>query len=112
MPRHHLELPGFKEGLYYNPEFLPGGEDFLFTFVPADSEGAQIYLATLRDGKIVNPQLLLANDTSAAFTPAGGGRILFVRADNLYSQKLDLRARKLSGDPELLQELRRSDELR
>jgi serine/threonine protein kinase len=100
----HLEVPGFKEGLYYNPEFLPGREDFLFTFVPADSEGAQIYLATLRDGKIFNPQLLLANDTSAAFTPAGGGRILFVRADNLYSQKLDLRARKLSGDPELLQE--------
>lgn len=76
----------------------------LFTFAPANSGGAQVYLATLRNGKVVNPQLLLTNDTSSAFTPAGGGRVLFVRNDNLFSQKLDLKARKLSGDPELVQE--------
>jgi hypothetical protein len=99
-----LEIPGLKDGWYYGPDFLPGGDNFLVTFVPEGSVAAQVYLATLRDGKIVNPQALLANDTPAAFTPAGGGRILFVRNDNLYSQRLDLRARKLSGDPELLQE--------
>jgi hypothetical protein len=47
---------------------------------------------------------LLNNDTTAAFTPAGGGRVLFVRNDNLYCQQLDLKARKLLGGPELLQE--------
>jgi serine/threonine protein kinase len=99
-----LEVPGLKEGRYNNPDFLPGGEDFLFTFAPPDSEAAQIYLATLRGGRIVETQLLLTNDTSAAFTPAGGRRILFVRSDNLYSQKLDRKARQLSGDPELVQE--------
>jgi hypothetical protein len=99
-----LEVPGLKEGSYYSPEFLPGGEDFLFTFVSADSGEARVFLASLRGAKIVNPQSLFSNETSAAFTPAGGGRILFVRGDNLYSQKLDLKARKLSGDPELVQE--------
>ena len=99
-----LEVPGLNDGAYFNPEFLPGSEDFLFTFGPADSEEARVYLATLSDGKVVNPQFLFSNDTSAAFTPAGGGYILFVRKDNLYSQKLDLKSRKLTGDPELVEE--------
>jgi serine/threonine protein kinase len=99
-----LEVPGLKEGRYYYPDFLPGGEDFLFAFVPTGSQEAEIYLSTLNGGKVVNPRLLLRNDTSAAFTPAGGGRLLFVRNDNLYSQRLDLRARRLQGDAELLQE--------
>jgi hypothetical protein len=73
-------------------------------FVPADLSEAQVYLATLRDGKAVNPQLLLNNETAAAYIPAGNGRILFVQNENLYSQKLDRSARKLSGDPELLRE--------
>jgi hypothetical protein len=33
----------------------------------------------------------------------GGGRVLFVRNDNLYSEKLSLKERKLEGDPELIQ---------
>src|SRR5579862_313061 len=99
-----IRVPGLKEGGYYNPEFLPGGQDFLFEFAASDLEGAQVYIATLRDDIAVNLQLLLDNETAAAFTPAGGGRILYVRNDNLYSQKLDRKARKLVGDPELLQE--------
>ena len=99
-----LEVPGLKDGRFYNPEFLPGGRDFLFAFVPQQSQEAQIYLATLRDGKAVDPTLLFKNDTAAAYTPAGGGRILFVRNDNLYSQKLDRKARKLTGEAELVQE--------
>jgi Tol biopolymer transport system component len=99
-----VEVQGFKDGRYYNPQFLPGRRDFLFAFSPNDSESTQIYLATLRDGKAVDAKFLFNNDTSAMFTPAGGGRIVFVRDDNLYSQKLDLSARKLVGEPQLVQE--------
>jgi dipeptidyl aminopeptidase/acylaminoacyl peptidase len=59
-------------------------------------------MATFRDGKAVNPALLFRNDTAARYTPASGGRILFVRNDNLYAQRLDLRKRSLEGDAELL----------
>jgi hypothetical protein len=52
----------------------------------------------------VDANFLFNNDTSVTFTPAAGGRIVFVRDDNLYSQHLDLRARKLIGEPELVQE--------
>ena len=99
-----VEVPGLKEGRYYNPQFLPGGDDFLFAFSPSDASGAQLFIATMRDGKAVNPRLLFNNDTSAAFTSAGGGRILFVRNDNLYAQKFDVRERRVAGDPELVQE--------
>jgi len=99
-----VEVQGFKDGRYYNPEFLPGRRDFLFAFSPNGSEGTQIYLATLRDGKAVDVKFLFNNDTSVTFTPAGGGRIVFVRDDNLYSQRLDLSARKLAGEPQLVQE--------
>jgi serine/threonine protein kinase len=99
-----VEVPGFKEGSYYNPEFLPGGDDFLFLFCPLDSAEAQVFIATLRGGKAIDPRLLFSNDTAAAFTNAGGGRILFVRNDNLYSQKLDVKARHLVGVAELVQE--------
>jgi serine/threonine protein kinase len=103
-PAVPVEVQGFKDGRYYNPEFLPGGRDFLFAFSPNGSAGTQIYLATLRDGKAVDVKSLFNNDTSVTFTPAGGGRIVFVRNDNLYSQKLDLKARKLAGGPQLVQE--------
>jgi Tol biopolymer transport system component len=99
-----VEVQGFRDGRYYNPEFLPGGRDFLFAFSPNESEGTRIYLATLRDGKAVDAKFLFNNDTSVSFTPAGGGRIVFVRDDNLYSQKLDLSAGKLVGEPQVVQE--------
>jgi serine/threonine protein kinase len=99
-----LEVAGLPEGRYYNPEFLPGGENFLFFFQPGGSRMGQIYMATWRSGKASDPHPLMENETSAAFTPAGGGRILFVRKDNLYSQRLDLGAGKLVGDSELVQE--------
>jgi eukaryotic-like serine/threonine-protein kinase len=99
-----VEMPeNLKEGRCVYPDFLPGSEDFLLEFVPdRDPEEAGVYLATLRDGKAVNPVLLLKNQTAARYTPAGGGRILFVRNDNLYSQKLNRSARKLEGEAELV----------
>lgn len=64
----------------------------------------EIYLATLDGTKAVNPTLLVNNETAAAFTPAGGGWLLFVRNDNLYARRPDVKQRKLFGDPELLQQ--------
>jgi eukaryotic-like serine/threonine-protein kinase len=98
-----VDVPGMKPGGYKYPQFLPGSEDFLFLQHPDGSEGSEVYLATLRDGKAVNPTLLMKNDTAACYTPAGGGRVFFVRNDTLYSQKVDLKNRKLIGDAEPVQ---------
>lgn len=98
-----VAVPGLASGRFFHPEFLPGGPDFLAAFRPAGSAMARIYLATLRDGLVVNPVMLMENETAAHYTPAGGGRILFVRNDNLYAQKLNLKDRRLEGDPILIQ---------
>jgi serine/threonine protein kinase/Tol biopolymer transport system component len=96
-----VEMPQeLRAGLSFFPQFLPGGEDFLFLHAVPDD--AAIYLATFRDGKLLNPSLLFKNSTAARYTPAGGGRILFVRGDNLYWQKLNRSARRLTGEPVLI----------
>ncbi len=101
-----IELTGLPVGGPQFPEFLAGSEDFIFYLdlyqhTPDESE---IYLATLHDGRAANPVLLMKNATAARYTPAGGGRILFVRNDNLYSQRLNRASRKLEGEPELIQQ--------
>jgi eukaryotic-like serine/threonine-protein kinase len=100
-----LNVAGMKQGEYYYPEFLPEGKDLLFFFVPFDSstEDGEVYLAHFSRGQILNPVLLMRNDTAARYTPAGGGRILFVRDNGLYSQKLNLQTRQLEGESELIQ---------
>jgi len=98
-------MTGRPEGMSDWPEFLPGSEDFLFISMLARGiEESEIYLATLRDGRAADPVLLMKNATAARYTPAGGGRILFVRNDNLYAQTLNRTARKLEGEPELVQQ--------
>ena len=67
-------------------------------------EESEIYLATLRDGRAADPVLLMKNATAVRYTPAGGGRILFVRNDNLYAQTLNRTTRTLEGGPELIQQ--------
>ncbi len=74
--------------------------DFLFGFRHDGAGEAEIFVATLRNGKVINLGRLMQNATAAHYTPAGGGRVpLFVRNDNLYSQRLNLNERKLAGDP-------------
>ena len=85
------------------PEFLPGGEEFLVS-VERKLDPSEVYLATLRDGRAVDPVLLMKNATAARYTPAGGGRLLFVRNDNLYAQALNRAARTLEGEPQLIQQ--------
>jgi hypothetical protein len=89
---------------FYWPEFLPGSEDFLVVAAAAKVEESDIYLATLRDGRAADPVLLMKNATAVRYTPAGGGRILFVRNDNLYAQTLNRTTRTLEGGPELIQQ--------
>ena len=87
------------------PEFLPDSDEFLFLAASQETgEEADIYLATLRDGRGVDPVLLMKNATAVHYSRAGGGRILFVRNDNLYGQTLDRTARALTGEPELIQQ--------
>ncbi|HYV29937.1 MAG TPA: hypothetical protein VEO53_02325, partial [Candidatus Binatia bacterium] len=99
-----IEVTGLPEGRW--PEFLPGSEDFLFLseLSARGIEESEIYLATLRDGRATDPVLLMKNATAARYTPAGGGHILFVRNDNLYAQTLNRTARKLEGEPKLVQQ--------
>jgi hypothetical protein len=59
-------------------------------------------LASFRNGAAVNPVRLLTSSNAAHYTPAGGGRLLFLREDNLYSQQLDLRQRKVVGESALV----------
>jgi hypothetical protein len=99
-----IEVPGLKDGGYYEPEFLADTSDFMFAFRSNGGQEADIFLATLRNGKVINPVRLMQNPTAAHFTPAGGGRILFVRNDNLYAQRLNLKERKLEGDAELIEQ--------
>jgi serine/threonine-protein kinase len=97
-----LEITGLPEGNSFWPEFLPDSEEILFLHQSSSDERG-VYLAALRDGKGADPVLLMRNDTAAHYTSAGGGRILFVRDDNLYAQRLNRTSRKLDGDPELIQ---------
>jgi len=92
-----------KNGRAMYAEFLPESDDFLFLFVPdANPDDRAVYLATLRAGKAANPVLLMKSQIAARYTPAGGGRILFLRDNDLYARRLNRRARKLEGDAELV----------
>jgi serine/threonine protein kinase len=99
-----VTVPGLKDGSFFYPEFLSDGAEFLFAFRPEAVDEVEIYLATLQNSKAINVSRLMQNPTAAHYTPAGGGRILFVRNNNLYSQRLNLKQRKLEGDAELLQQ--------
>jgi hypothetical protein len=89
---------------FYWPEFLPGSEDFLVLAAAGKNDESEIDLGTLRDGRASNPVVLMKNATAVRYTPAGGGRILFVRNDNLYAQRLNRTTRSLDGEPELIQQ--------
>jgi hypothetical protein len=101
-----IEITGLPQGNLLFPEFLPGSEDFLFLsrVLARGIDEHEVYFATLRDGRAADSVLLMKNATAARYTPAGGGRILFVRNDNLYAQRLNRTARKLEGEPELVQQ--------
>jgi hypothetical protein len=99
-----IHIPGLKEGSYSSVSFLPGSEDFLVDFTPLGSQENELHLVTLRNGEPVNPVLLLKDGAGPMYTPAGGGRLLFVKNDNLYAQRLNRQTRQLEGDAQLVQQ--------
>ena len=100
-----VELPQPRGDRDTRPQFLPGTDlSFLFLRLADNGEQNEVTLARLRGRKAVDLVTLMKNETAASYTPAGGGSLLFVHNDNLYSRKLDLGKRKLVGDAELVQE--------
>jgi hypothetical protein len=97
-----VRVGGMRAGEYLNPEFLPGGTNVLFLFVPDDGGEPEVYLGTLQDDVIDRAVLLFRNETAAKFTPAGGGRLLYVRNDSLYAQRVDVQTRTLRSEPVLV----------
>jgi hypothetical protein len=83
------------------PELIPGSSDFLVWRGYADGRG-EVSLGTFADRRITRLTPLFRNDTAAHFTPSGGGRVLFVKDDNLYAQHLDLQRRAVDGEPTLV----------
>ena len=58
---------------------MPGSDDFLFLNMSPNGEREPlIYLATLHGGKAETSVQLLTGGLPAHYTPAGGGRLLFV----------------------------------
>ena len=96
-----LHVPGLSGGTFYYPEFLPDGKNLLFAWAADADVEATIYLATVEDGKVKRgPFPLLKNATAGHYSPARGGRLLYVRDDKLYAQKIDVAHGKLEGAPE------------
>jgi len=96
-----LHVPGLSGGTFFCPEFLPDGKNLLFAWAgDADAEAA-IYLAAVEDGKVTRgPFPLLKNATAGHYSPARGGRLLYVRDDKLFAQKIDIARGKIEGPPE------------
>jgi len=95
-----LAVPGLKNGEFFQPQFLPGGNEILFAWVADGDEQASLYLAHIEDGKVSEaPRFLRKNPTAGQFSPAGGGMLLYAQDDVLYAQKIDLQAGQLIGEP-------------
>src|SRR5579871_1767790 len=96
-----LHVPGLSGGTFYSPEYLPDGKNLLFAWASNADPEAAIYLAAIEDGKVKRgPFPLLKNATAGHYSPARGGRLLYVRDDQLYAQKIDIAHGKLQGPPE------------
>ncbi len=96
--------PAGRKGMWLYPDFVGDSDDFLVLFIPEDGSDGEIWLATLSGNEMTDVAVLFKNESQAQFTPYAGGRVLFVRDDNLYSQALDISARSMADEPELIVE--------
>jgi DNA-binding winged helix-turn-helix (wHTH) protein len=92
-----LEIPQLTGGIFYEPQFLPDGVHFLFTWASYGEDEAGIYLAALRQGKLEGEPRLLRHNLTAGFF--ANGRLLYVQDDNLYAQSLDTAGGALRAEP-------------
>ncbi len=80
------------------PSFLPDGDHFLFLGDAPRTEDHHIRLGSLKDGSSV---VLTQAVTNARYAR---GDVFFVRGGSLLAQKLDLSAKKLTGEPRVVAE--------
>jgi Tol biopolymer transport system component len=79
------------------PSFLPDGIHYLFALASRKAaEPGGVYLGSLGSTRRTR---LLPDETNAAFTPAAGGQILFVRAGTLMAVPFDERRLEIGGEP-------------
>ena len=96
-----VKMPDGQPAELLYPEFLPGTEDVLAVCDKPDDE-RDVCIATLCEATVTSLKTLFKNVTAARFTPFGGGRLLFVKNDNLYAQRMNLTARAVEGEAQLL----------
>lgn len=88
-------LPRAKgERIQYWPQFLPGGEAFLYNSEREQPEDSGVYLASLAGG---TPKKILGGTDTKAIS-AGAGYVLFNRRDAIFAQRFDPDQAQLMGD--------------
>jgi dipeptidyl aminopeptidase/acylaminoacyl peptidase len=84
--------PKSRQLFHSNPEFLPGGRQFLF-YVIGQAEGAGIYLGSLDTPEV---KRVTAADTAGLYVPPGW--LLYVRQEALVARRFDPLRGELTGD--------------
>jgi len=97
-----IKNPTGRNGKLLHPDFIGDSEDFLVLFIPDDYSDREIWMATLSGNEMTDVTVLFKNETQANYTPYSGGKVLFVRDDNLYAQDIDLSSRSMTGEPKLI----------
>jgi serine/threonine protein kinase/Tol biopolymer transport system component len=82
-----------KAVIHRNPQFLPGGRQFIF-YAPGPVGIAAMYLGSLDSAET---KRLTSAEAAGAYAPSGW--FLFTRTGVLLAQRLDLARGQLSGDP-------------
>jgi eukaryotic-like serine/threonine-protein kinase len=93
--------PSREEDAHLFPQFLPDGRHFLYYAKSTQRRGnEQIYIDSL-DSKLgsKNRKPLVSTHWMAAYTPAGGGYLLFIREGTLMAQRFNADRLELSGEP-------------
>jgi len=87
-------LDSLHESAHRFPCFLPDGEHFLYTALPAGLHGFEVYVGSLSSRKAV--RLMTANSSVVYAAP---GYLLFASQGQLVAQPFDARRRQLRGEP-------------
>jgi eukaryotic-like serine/threonine-protein kinase len=89
------------ELVHYYPQFLPGGQRFIYLVRHSDLEKQGIYIASLDDKS--PPVQILKTDLQACYDPVTG-RLLYVENGSLLARRLELDPPRLVGDAARLTE--------
>jgi Tol biopolymer transport system component len=90
-----------QEVLHWLPQFLPGGERFLFAAISVAEGSTSIYSGTLHDKRT---QHVLNADSARYVRSDGRDYLLFNRGDALAAQAFDNGRLQLKGDPYVITE--------